>query len=113
MFKEIEKSDFILPLLDPDIEAHKRYMYYGTSGTFQLVYGFNKPCIIHKTFADIYGFDEKNSIIYECNDKLPEAILNAIYIMDDEYKNIQQNLLFDTQIIEKDSLSHFQKLLEG
>jgi hypothetical protein len=113
MFDELIKSDFILPLLDPEIEAHRRYINSGTSGTFQLIYGFNKPCIIHKTFADIYGFNDKNSIIYECNDKFPEAILNAINIADSEYKNIQENLLSDTQIIKKHSLSNFQKMLEG
>ena len=113
MFDILNQSDFMLPLLDPEVKAHKRYMDCGTSGTFQLIYGLNKPCIIHKTFADIYGFSEKNSIIYEYNDKLSEAMQNAINMTNEEYKNIQDYLLSDVQKIKNYSLSNFQKILRG
>lgn len=113
MFGCLNKADFILPLLDPEIEDHKRYMDSGTSGTFQLVYGFNKPCIIHKTFADIYGFYEKSSIIYESNDNLSESMHRAINMTNEEYINMQENLSSDVQIMEKHSLLNFKKILEG
>ena len=112
MFQKLNESDFILPLLDPELESHKRYMDSGTSGTFQLVYGFNKPCIIHKTFADIYEFDGSNSIIYEANDKLSETMQKAIAITNDEYKNIQTNLAKTVQRIQQKSLLNVQKILE-
>ena len=67
MFNIMEKSDYFLPLLDPSIQMHQRYMKYGTSGSFQLIYGFLKPCIIHETFAKIYNFTENNSILYKDN----------------------------------------------
>ena len=111
MFDELEKSDFVLPLLDPEIEAHKRYMDSGTSGTFQLVYGFNKPCIIHKTFADIYGFNEKNSIIYEYNDKLQEAMQNAINMSNEEYKILKAELSYLENSIDEISFKNMERLL--
>lgn len=92
MFNEIEKSDFILTLLDPDLEDHKRYMNCGTSGTFQLVYGFLRPCLIHKTFGDIYGFDSSNSLIYESNDTMYQSMINAINMSNEDYVKIQNNL---------------------
>ena len=111
MFDELEKADFVLPLLDPEIEAHKRYMDSGTSGTFQLVYGFNKPCIIHKTFADIYGFNEKNSIIYEYNDKLQEAMQNAINMSNEEYKILKAELSYLENSIDEISFKNMERLL--
>lgn len=112
MFDELEKSDFILPLLDPETETHKRYMDSGTSGTFQLIYGFNKPGIIHKTFADIYNFDETNSLIYAENKQLPEIMQQAINMPDNHYQTLQENLLSNVQTIEKQSFSNLQKILE-
>lgn len=37
---------------------------------------------------------------------------NAINMTDKEYKHIQGNLLSDVQIIEKQSLLNFQRILE-
>ena len=108
VYKNLNKADFILPLLDPDIHFD-RYIKKGTSGTFQLIYAFNKPCIIHKTYADIYGFDEKNSLIYEDNDELSDVMQKAISMTNDEYKNIQENLLSVVRTIEKRSFSNFQQ----
>lgn len=113
MFDELEKADFILPLLDPETEAHKRYMTGGTSGTFQLVYGFNKPCIIHKVFADIYNFDETNSLIYENNSELSEAMKKAINIDSSEFIKLQQNLAHITEQITKKSIDNLSSILNN
>ena len=106
MYQEIEKADFFLPLLDPDMPSHKRYLRDGTSGTFQLVYGFLKPCIIHKTFANIYGFSNKNSIVYENNEMLYYAMLNAINMNAQNYLKIQTGLKATVKKIEKKSLKN-------
>lgn len=112
MFQKLNESDFILPLLDPEVESHKRYMDSGTSGTFQLVYGFNKPCIIHKTFADIYGFNEQNSIIYNNNERFVEAMQKVINITNDEYKSLQEALTKITKAIENNSIHNLQHILK-
>lgn len=112
MFDELVKSDFILPLLDPEIEAHKRYMENGTSGTFQLIYGFNKPCIIHKVFADIYNFNSSNSLIYEDNSRFFEMMLFAINLKNEEYKKIQECLKIDIENIEMQSIKNLKNILK-
>ena len=112
MYKELENSDFILPLLDPEIEAQKRYMKDGTSGTFQLVYGFLKPCIIHSVFADIYGFDKTNSLIYEENSNLVNTMQKAINMTNQQYNIIQNNLKNKVENIEKESLENLRGMLE-
>lgn len=86
MYKALEISDFFLPLLDPENKAHGRYLTCGTSGSFQLIYGFKKPCIIHEKFANVYGFDETNSICYAKNEKLGEKMSKAINMKNSEYE---------------------------
>lgn len=108
MYEEIEDADFFLPLLDPNIEAHKRYLTNGTSGSFQLIYGFLKPAIIQKTFADTYSFSEANSIIYTNNAELAEKMNYAISLNNDTYKTLQNSLNILRTSINKSS----KKLLE-
>lgn len=112
MYREVEKADFFLSLLDPDIPQHMRYMKYGASGTFQLVYGFVKPCIIHKTFADIYGFSEKNSVIYNENDKLTECMLQAVQMSNKKYSEMQESLKTLADKIKKKSLKNLSCVME-
>ena len=66
MYEYISKSDFFLPLLDP--KYHGIYLSKKTSGSFQLAYGFIIPMLIEKTFAEKYGFNNSNSIIYNNDD---------------------------------------------
>lgn len=113
MFEKLEKADFILPLLDPNIKAHKRYMDSGTSGSFQLIYGFNKPCIIHKTFADIYNFDNSNSIIYSENEFLANKMIEAIELKNSEYLELETNLSKLVQSIDIKSRENLKNLLDN
>lgn len=111
MFKSLEEADYFLPLLDPELKAHKRYMDSGTSGSFQLIYGFLKPCIIHKTFADIYGFDTSNALIYEDNSKISKKMHEAINVSDESYLSIQNNLKTGVERINNLSLSNLNRIL--
>jgi hypothetical protein len=92
MYEELEKIDFMLTSYDPDNELHQRYNTVGTSGNFQLAYGFGKPCIIVKDFSALNGFSEKNSIIYDCASNYADAMQRAIEMSADEYKNMQKEL---------------------
>ena len=111
MFNYLEKSDYILPLLDPDLKAHNRYLSSGTSGTFQLVYGFLKPCLIHRKFADVYNFNSQNSIIYEKNEEFFQAMINAIDLRQEQYGQLQSNLLECVRNIEDKSLQNLKYML--
>ena len=113
MYKEIEDADFFLPLLDTNIEAHKRYLTNGTSGSFQLIYGFNKPCIIHKTFADIYNFDNSNSIIYPENEILANKMIEAVELKNSEYLELEANLSKLVQSIDIKSRKNLKSFLDN
>lgn len=78
LYEEMESSDFILPMLDPDNKEHYRYLKYGVSGSIQLIYGFGKICIINRKFASVYGLNDGNSVIYDRNEDLPNALKRAI-----------------------------------
>ncbi len=92
LYSALEEADFFLPLLDPQIPEHSRYMKYCTSGSFQLIYGFAKPCLLHKTFADIYKFYEKDSLIYEDNKFLAKSMKQAIDLPAYKYDLMQDSL---------------------
>ena len=111
MYNAMEEADYFLPLLDPESELHQRYMKYGTSGSFQLIYGFLKPCIIHKTFADIYGFTEKDSILYDENLNLGNTMNKAICVTEKEYINLQKELSQNVKNIENFSIKNLGRLL--
>ena len=91
MYKEMEKADFFLTLLDENNPAHERYIKTGVTGSAQLIYGFCKPAIIPAKFADFYGFDETNGMIVN-NGDLAAAMQDAIDMSEDEYNRIQGNL---------------------
>ncbi len=91
MFEEIEKGDFILTSYI-DEEMHLRYIHQGTSGNFQLVYGFQKPIIIKDNFAPINGFSEKNSILYKDDDDFYNALIKGINMSQEQYQNMQEDI---------------------
>lgn len=91
MYKEMEKADFFLTLLDENNPAHERYIKTGVTGSAQLIYGFCKPAVIPAKFADFYGFDETNAMIVN-NGDLAAAMQDAIDMSEDEYNRIQGNL---------------------
>ena len=112
LFDELETSDFILPLLDPKNPEHDRYIKNGTSGTFQYVYGFLKPCIIQEKFASVHKFNNENSIIYEYNEDLSSAMETAIKMNQKEYIKLQNNIKTVADQIYNKSLSNLKVSFE-
>ena len=112
MYKELEKADFFLTLLDPDNSEHDRYITTGTSGSFQLIYGFAKPCLINKKFAALHGFNEENSIIYEKNSDFTEALKKAIDMSANDYNSMQNSLKIYADNLYQTSLKDLKEVLE-
>ena len=92
MYDEIEKSDFMLTAYDDKNPEHIRYNTSGTSGNFQLVYGFLKPCIIVETFAPLNGFDKTNTIFYKEVENYDKAMEEGINMTSEEYSQMQTSL---------------------
>lgn len=113
MYEEIEKSDFILTAYDDKNVSHQRYNTTGTSGTFQLVYGFLKPCIIVESFAQINDFTLDNSIFYKNIEDYKNALEKAIKLSSSDYKKMQDNLKQTVDKIYKNSLNNLKELING
>ena len=113
MYNEIEKSDFMLTSYDENNSAHQRYITTGTSGNFQLVYGFLKPCLIIRSFAGINGFNEENSILYDAENEYSYAMERAINMTEGEYAKLQENLALYQKDLYKKSLENLKELING
>ena len=112
LYSEVNNADFFLPLLDPENPDHDRYIKDGTSGSFQLIYGFAKPCLINKKFAGMHGFDSENSIVYEQNSDLAGAMADAINMSKEEYEKKQTKLKEYASCLYKKSLDNLRGLLK-
>lgn len=113
MYAEMEKADFMLTAYDDRNILHQRYNTVGTSGNFQLVYGFLLPCVIIKSFAGINGFNEGNSVIYDEVDSYTDAMASAIKMSEEDYKIMQDNLKKYVDELYQISLKNLQEMING
>lgn len=111
MYEEIEKADFMLTSYNE--KQHKRYNTTGTSGNFQLVYGFLKPCIIVESFAPLNGFDNSNSILYKSDKEFVNAMERGINMSLEDYKILQDNLKVYVDNLYKTSEENLKRLING
>ena len=91
LYRILEKSDFVLSLLDPENEKHLLYTTDLITGTNQLVLGFKKLYLINEVYAKTYKYNSSNAIVYSGND-LYSAMKEAITMNADAYKQKQENL---------------------
>ena len=111
MYDEIEKADFVLTSYE--LPRHIRYNTTGTSGNFQLVYGFLKPIIIKEAFAKINGFTDENSILYKEDADFVDAMISAINMSSSDYEKMQENLKTYEQDLYQTSLQNLKELING
>jgi glycosyltransferase involved in cell wall biosynthesis len=112
MYSAMEEADFFLPLLDMDLPAHKRYIDRATSGSFQLIYGFTKPCLIQRSFAPKRGLTEKNSLLYDKNSDLAGTMLKAIEMTGFEYEDMREDLQKLAEKIYADSKNNLKRIID-
>ncbi len=91
---------------------HIRYNTTGTSGNFQLVYGFLKPCVIIESFSEINGFDDENSILYKSDEDYENALIKAITMTSEDYSKMQKSLEKYEKKLYQSSLNNFRNLIE-
>lgn len=113
MYDELEKADFMLTAYDDQNELHQRYNTVGTSGNFQLVYGFLLPCIIIESFAALNGFNRNNAIIYERVEDYADAMKRAISLTTAEYSAMQSELKKYVDDLYSNSLKNLQEVING
>ena len=111
LYKRVQSCDFLLPLLDPENQAHLRYITTGTSGTFQLALGFHKPVVLEQSFAPINRLNNSNSIVYDGNSNLPIAMERAISMTPVHYDSLQKAVAETGRSIHIESLKNLKRLL--
>lgn len=111
LYDSMEKADFFLPLLDPEEPRHNRYFTSGVTGSAQLIYGFLTPPIIHEKFANFYGFNNKNSVIY--HNCLEDSLEKAICMPGDTYLTIRKSLEKLRDDIYLKSINNLRKIIDS
>lgn len=111
MYDLLYKSDFILPMLDPNNDKHKKYLNQTTFGARQQCLGFLKPMLINEVFAKVYDFDDTNAIAYKEND-LYEAMKQAIEMTQEDYSKKQMFLKNLANEVYNQSLNNLRKAIE-
>jgi len=112
LYAQMERADFFLPLLDPSNPAHDRYLTTGTSGSFQLIYGFRRPCLIARKFAQVNGFDAGNALVYEDNAELAGAMGEALRMSAARYAELQGALAATADALYAQSRENLRRLIE-
>ena len=108
MYKCLVNADYIIIPFDPKNKNDISYKTVRVSGSIQLSYGFLKPVIIDKNFAEFYSFNCKNSLIYE-NYDFYTIMKKAIKLNNKEYKYFQNNLNDTVKEIYKISINNVKK----
>lgn len=112
LYDIVEQSDFLIANLMESDSSHDWYINNGTSGIFQLCYGFVKPMIIVEKFAKKALVDEQSSIVYKNDTNLTKALKEAINMNEITYRNMQQSILCIKENLYKKSLVNLRKILE-
>lgn len=113
MLHVIERSDFILSLLDPQLTAHQAYAGEKVSGSWINSVALTKPCILHSYFSKYYHFNHKNSLLYKNNELLKNTMKRALAMSAAEYQLLVKELTKDRQHLQELSLKTLAKLFSS
>jgi hypothetical protein len=113
MYEKIADADFFLSLMDADTSDNDRYITTGTSGNFQLMYGFAKPPVIAEKFAEKKSFDAGNAMVYKRNADLVDAMKRAIRMSAKEYGSMRDALGATAAGIYKKSLIKLREFIKS
>lgn len=112
MYQKLEKAHFFLPLLDPNIKGHQRYLKGETTGSWQLCLGFVKPPIIRTEFADTYSFSISNAILYE-KERLYNALIQACNMDTSKYNLLLNEIENSRNSINLLSVNNLKKYISN
>lgn len=112
LYSEVEDADYIIINLDPNNSNDNAFKNLRVSGSAQLAYGFSKPALIDKNFANIYGMNSDNSFIFD-GSSFYDAMREAILLNNDGYKLKQNNLIKLSSDIYNCSLDNLKYILKN
>ena len=91
LYEAVNSSDFIIINLYPNYKNNDNFRTTRLTGASQLSFGFLKPTLIHKDFAEFYNMSSENSFLFD-NFTFYENMREAILLNDQGYKEKQENL---------------------
>ena len=107
LYQEVSDSDYIIINLDPDNIEDNEFKNIRVTGSAQLAYGFLKPVLINKEFANIYNFNSNNSFIFESSNFI-QVMKDAINQENQDYEKMQTNLFLLSNNIFINSLNNMK-----
>lgn len=110
LYDEMENSDFVLTAFQKDSPIHAYYRTTGTSGSFQLSYGFAKPGIFQKDYIDGTGITLENSLIYDEDGDMVNALKRAMEISPEQYRLMGLAMLHSASKLADDSRENLRAL---
>lgn len=106
LFRQLEECSFVDIAIDPD--ADNQFYTGRTTGTLLLAYGFNKPCILEKRFADAYGLLQSESVVYKSNTL---GFVTAMQMTDEEYLLMLKAFEKKIEDVKKESIDSIMKTI--
>ena len=108
LYKAVFSSDYIIINLYPNYKNNDIFRKERLTGASQLAFGFLKPPLIHKSFAQFYNMSSNNSFLFDSSN-FYEIMRQAILLNDKEYKRKQKNLIKLSNGLYKISLNNIIK----
>lgn len=71
-YERCELADFVMPLVNPDVDNFENYLKYQIAGAFNIAYIFQKPLLMNKCFERIEDFTGIS--VYYTDDNLIEVL---------------------------------------
>lgn len=110
MLDILAKMDYILFPIDTHSYKGTHYLSVSTSGSRQLALGLGVPTIINADVAKLYGFSDKDSIIYKDGD-MKSALVTAVNCS--RYNDMCDHMNKKSQQVEKESIEILSNVLES
>lgn len=112
LYREVESSDYIIINLDPNNKNDQQFIKIRVTGSAQLSYGFYKPALINRKYAEFYKMNVNNSFIYD-NSNFYEIMREAIILNNHDYKLKQNNLIKLSKNIYKNSYKNIKMTIDS
>lgn len=111
LYSEVERGDFVLTAFQGDNPDHAFYRTTGTTGSFQLAYGFHKPCILQQNFAVGTALNNENSLFYDADEGMYDALRRAITMSAADYAVMQDAMRDSANALSASSLANLKALI--
>lgn len=113
LYEEASTCDYILTAFQQDNPDHDFYRTTGTSGAFQLAYGFGRPCIVQEAFTEGTMLDRSNSLLYGKDEEMFDAMRAAILLSPEKHAELRQSMIAGAQDLHDRSLANLRQLMDG